>query len=73
MGGFRWARINTRSFRDMRIKQGELEFTSLTDDMQHMYSDITGYFENLTEDRPMEAVLRQTISYIQSKRWALYE
>jgi len=41
--------------------------------MQHMYSDITGYFENLTEDRPMEAVLRQTISYIQSKRWALYE
>ncbi|ALS35043.1 histidine ammonia-lyase [Pseudoalteromonas translucida KMM 520] len=57
----------------LRIKQGELEFTSLTDDMQHMYSDITGYFENLTEDRPMEAVLRQTISYIQSKRWTLYE
>lgn len=57
----------------LRIKQGELEFSSLTTDMQAMYTDITHYFENLTEDRPMEAVLRQTISYIQEKRWALYE
>jgi len=57
----------------LRIKQGELEFSSLTADMQAMYTDITHYFENLTEDRPMEAVLRQTISYIQERRWALYE
>lgn len=57
----------------LRIKQGELEFSTLTKDMQNMYTDITDYFENLTEDRPMEAELRQTIGYIQAKRWALYE
>ncbi|HDY91952.1 MAG TPA: aromatic amino acid lyase, partial [Pseudoalteromonas sp.] len=57
----------------LRIKQGDLEFSTLTQDMQNMYIDITDYFENLTEDRPMEAVLRQTIGYIQTKRWALYE
>ncbi|MBB1339667.1 histidine ammonia-lyase [Pseudoalteromonas sp. SR44-2] len=57
----------------LRIKQGDLEFSTLTQDMQNMYTDITDYFENLTEDRPMEAVLRQTIGYIQTKRWALYE
>ena len=57
----------------LRIKQGDLEFSTLTQDMQSMYTDITDYFENLTEDRPMEAVLRQTIGYIQTKRWALYE
>ncbi|NMP81900.1 aromatic amino acid lyase [Pseudoalteromonas arctica] len=57
----------------LRMKQGDLEFSTLTQDMQNMYTDITDYFENLTEDRPMEAVLRQTIGYIQTKRWALYE
>ncbi|HDY92028.1 MAG TPA: aromatic amino acid lyase, partial [Pseudoalteromonas sp.] len=57
----------------LRIKQGDLEFSTLTQDMQNMYTDITNYFENLTEDRSMEAVLRQTIGYIQTKRWALYE
>ena len=57
----------------LRIKQGELALSSLSQDMQTMYKDITDYFENLAEDRPMEAVIRQTVAHIQQKRWALYE
>ncbi|EWH05243.1 MULTISPECIES: HAL/PAL/TAL family ammonia-lyase [Pseudoalteromonas] len=56
----------------LRIAQGELEFTSLTADVQAMYQDISEFFPLLDEDRPLEAVLRFTVDAIQTKRWSLY-
>jgi len=38
-----------------------------------MYHDITGYFPNLDEDRPLERTLRDTVDAIQQQKWKLYE
>lgn len=57
----------------IRIKQGDLNYDSLAGGMKDMYDDISGYFDNLTEDRPLEKVLRFTVQAIQDKRWSLYE
>jgi len=57
----------------IRIKQNELDYDTLSGGMKAMYDDISGYFENLTEDRPLEQVLRFTVHAIQQKRWSLYE
>jgi len=56
----------------LRINSGELEFASLTSDVQSMYQDISEFFPLLDEDRPLEAVLRFTVDAIQTKRWSLY-
>ncbi len=57
----------------LRLAEGELSLDSLSGEVADMYRDISGYFDNLTEDRPLEGVLRQTIAYIQGQRWSLYE
>lgn len=57
----------------LRIAQNELDYSSLTADVQTMYNDICEYFEVLDEDRPLEGVLRFTVDAIQRKRWSLYE
>lgn len=57
----------------IRISNDEVSLTSLSPALVAMYQDISEYFDDLSEDRPLESVLRQTIAYIQEKRWALYE
>ena len=57
----------------IRIAREELNHDSLSDELRGMYDDVVSYFDDLVEDRPLESVLRETMSYIQSKRWSLYE
>ncbi|MEO2268493.1 HAL/PAL/TAL family ammonia-lyase [Pseudoalteromonas pernae] len=57
----------------IRIKQGEVNEHGLSENIRTMYSDICGYFDNLTEDRPLEHTLRTTVDYIVQQRWDLYE
>lgn len=57
----------------LRIQRGELQQSALSEDIASMYQDISGYFANLEEDRPLENTLRQTVEYIQNQRWTLYE
>ena len=57
----------------LRIQRGELQQSALSADIASMYQDISGYFANLEEDRPLESTLRQTVEYIQNQRWTLYE
>ena len=57
----------------LRISQGELKRETLSAPIAEMLTDIGEFFELVTEDRPLEGVLRETVSHIQAKRWALYE
>ncbi|WP_440876495.1 HAL/PAL/TAL family ammonia-lyase [Thalassotalea sp. PLHSN55] len=57
----------------IRLTNNEISLNSLSPSLVTMYQDIADYFEDLSEDRPLEAVLRQTVNYIQTQRWSLYE
>lgn len=57
----------------IRIDRAELCPDSLTACMREMIEDINLFFEPVEEDRPTDKLLRKTISYIQEKRWSLYE
>ncbi|MCU4676655.1 aromatic amino acid ammonia-lyase [Catenovulum sp. 2E275] len=57
----------------LRVEKHELELNSFTAEVAEMINDISTFFEMLNEDRPTDQLLRQTITYIQEKRWALYE
>ena len=56
----------------VRIINKEIDADSLTPDIANMIDDISEFFELLTEDRPTDDLLRQTIGYIQAQRWDLY-
>ena len=57
----------------LRIEMGELDKNSLTKDVNLMLDDIGSFFTLIDEDRPTDKLLRETIGYIQQKRWNLYE
>ncbi|WP_448564083.1 HAL/PAL/TAL family ammonia-lyase [Thalassotalea ganghwensis] len=57
----------------IRLSKDEVSLDSLSGSLVEMYNDISDYFEDLSEDRPLESVLRQTVDYIQTQRWSLYE
>ncbi|TPH12237.1 aromatic amino acid lyase [Litorilituus lipolyticus] len=57
----------------IRIMNGEINADSLTPDISGMIEDISEFFELLEEDRPTDKLLRQTVGYIQTQRWSLYE
>ena len=57
----------------IRINNGEIEEQGLSDNIASMYRDVCGYFDNLTEDRPLEQTLRTTVDHIVQQRWSLYE
>ena len=56
----------------LRISQNELNRDTLAEPILTMLDDIGGFFELVTEDRPLESALRLTVNYIQEKRWDLY-
>lgn len=57
----------------IRLAKNELSLDSLSPSLVAMYQDVANYFPDLSEDRPLESMLRQTISHIQNQRWPLYE
>lgn len=53
----------------LRIAQNELDEASLTPSLAKTLAQVRADFETLIEDRPLEAVLRQTIAKIQAGEW----
>ncbi|WP_025820946.1 HAL/PAL/TAL family ammonia-lyase [Shewanella marina] len=53
----------------LRTQQGQLDETSLTPSLLTTLEQVRHDFEFLTEDRPLEMVLRQTIEKIQQGQW----
>ena len=53
----------------LRIAQNELNEASLTPSLAKTLAQVRADFETLIEDRPLEAVLRQTIAKIQAGEW----
>lgn len=53
----------------LRIAQQELAEESLTPSLAKTVQQVSADFELLTEDRPLEAVLRQSVSKIQLGEW----
>jgi histidine ammonia-lyase len=57
----------------IRILKREIAQEALTPAISHMLDDISSFFDLLEEDRPTDSLLRQTVQYIQEKRWTLYD
>lgn len=57
----------------IRIANNELCHESLPEPVKTMFDDVCQFFEPLTEDRPLDLLLRSTVDYIQNQRWSLYE
>jgi histidine ammonia-lyase len=53
----------------LRIDQQELDAKSLTPSLAKTLAQVSEDFELLAEDRPLEAVLRQTVAKIQLGQW----
>ncbi|MCZ4337921.1 HAL/PAL/TAL family ammonia-lyase [Shewanella colwelliana] len=53
----------------LRVSQGELCQASLTPSVAKTLTQVSADFELLTEDRPLEQVLRQTVEKIQQAHW----
>ena len=53
----------------LRIAQLELDESSLTASLATTLNQVRADFELLTEDRPLEQVLRQTVAKIQASEW----
>ena len=53
----------------LRINQNELDVDSLTPSLAKTLAQVSEDFELLVEDRPLEAVLRQTVAKIQQGAW----
>jgi histidine ammonia-lyase len=58
---------------ELRIKAKEINERTLSADILAMRKNVFGFFEFLTEDRPLESTLRQCVEMIQNKQWALYQ
>ncbi|BAJ04069.1 HAL/PAL/TAL family ammonia-lyase [Shewanella violacea] len=54
---------------NLRISQDELCQSSLTPSLAKTLDQVKADFELLTEDRPLESVLRQTVDKIQAGEW----
>lgn len=54
---------------NLRISQDELCSSSLTPSLAKTLDQVRADFELLTEDRPLESVLRQTVDKIQAGEW----
>ena len=57
----------------LRISQGEFCQQSLTPAISQMLQQLQQSYPLLTEDRPLEASLRQLIDDIQQQQWPLYQ
>jgi len=56
----------------IRIEQNGEDLSEKNPQMFAMYQNILQFFDPVISDRPLEGVLRETMSYIQLQRWDLY-
>jgi histidine ammonia-lyase len=57
---------------ELRVRANEINEQTLSTAIQAMKKDVFGAFEFITEDRPLEATLREFVSLIQNQHWSLY-
>jgi histidine ammonia-lyase len=57
----------------IRILNNEIDASALNPEIIAMIDDVASFFDLLEEDRPTDKILRQTIEYIQTQRWSLYQ
>lgn len=57
---------------ELRQRKGELDGAGLTSAIRDMHRQVLDEFAFVTEDRPLEADLRATITRIQQRHWVLY-
>jgi histidine ammonia-lyase len=58
---------------DIRLKQGELDRESLSEEILNTHREVFEAFELLTEDRPLDVDLRNFVSLIQQQAWSTYK
>ncbi len=57
----------------LRKNDEDFDQAAITPKLEKMYASVREHFDILDEDRPLEGTLRQTVSFIREKKWALYE
>ena len=57
---------------DIRLKNKEVEESSLSKEVLQTHSEVFSHFELLTEDRPLDTDLRKFVNMIQEKSWSTY-
>jgi histidine ammonia-lyase len=57
---------------NLRIKKGEVEEQHLSNEIKQTLEEVAEIFPFLTEDRALEATLRDAIDKIQQQHWSLY-
>ncbi len=57
---------------NLRIRKGELNEQHLSSSIKQTLKEVGEIFPFLTEDRALEATLRETITLIQKEHWSLY-
>lgn len=58
---------------EIRIRRSEVNFQTLSPQIQTMHKNIFSEFEFLNEDRPLDHTLRDHVKLIQQRYWRLYE
>ncbi len=56
----------------IRMMNNELEESSLADTIRTTHDEVFNHFELLTEDRPLDADLRNFVELIQNQAWSTY-
>jgi histidine ammonia-lyase len=57
---------------EIRLRSEEIDLEVLSPEIAGMREQVFSKFEFLTEDRPLEGDLREMVSLIQGREWALY-
>ncbi|TQV87859.1 HAL/PAL/TAL family ammonia-lyase [Aliikangiella coralliicola] len=57
---------------ELRMRQNELEKSSLSDSILQTHNEVFEHFEILTEDRPLDKELRKFVDLIQLQVWSTY-
>lgn len=56
----------------LRQQQDDFDQSAITQPLADMMTAVREDFAIVTEDRPLESVLRQTVKAIRAQRWELY-
>ncbi|WP_041524072.1 HAL/PAL/TAL family ammonia-lyase [Gilvimarinus agarilyticus] len=56
----------------LRQQQSDFDQNAITPPLADMMAQVRKDFDIVTEDRPLESVLRQTVNAIRAQRWELY-
>lgn len=56
----------------LRKSDKSFDPSAITPALESFYSEMREFFDVVDEDRPLEALLRQTCGHIRAQRWSLY-